>query len=229
MKGAVIIIGSLLWENEENALNKEQGLIRAEWRKCLNLERKVSVVVPIRYGRKSSSKRSTYTMVFSNSVETLGQAYLIPYKKNSKNFAEIRKQAIQLSIAEGISTKKYPNRLKASWGAVSVSFNKKKNLSELKENWKNEFQNFKNDGYRIGSEKPSITKQGELNFQINLSDDIDYVFATPVKPELTEYPTIERVAEAIIESKPTYDTYVKENYSNGIRVSSDERLIELIK
>jgi len=52
MKGAVIIIGSLLWENEENALNKEQGLIRAEWRKCLNLERKVSVVVPIRYGRK---------------------------------------------------------------------------------------------------------------------------------------------------------------------------------
>jgi hypothetical protein len=229
MKGAVILIGSLLWENEDNALNKKQGLLRSKWRKCLDLENKISIDLPIRYGRKSSSKKCTYTMVFSNSVETLGKAYLVPFKEDAKSFTTIREQAIQLSIAEGISTDKYPNRLKATWGAVSASFNRKKDLTEIIENWQKEFKGFNNDDYRIDDEKPSITLQGELNFEINLPDNIDYVFATPVKPELNEYPTIQRVAEAIIESKPSYDTYAKENYYNGIRVDGDEELMRMIK
>ena len=229
MKGAVIVIGSLLWENKENALNKKQGLIRTEWRKSLDLDNKISIKVPIRYGRKSSSKRCTYTMVFSNSVETIGKAYLIPFKETSKDFATLREQAMRLSIAEGISTDKYPNRLKASWGSVAMSFNRNKDFSELKKQWHSEFKEFDNDGYRIGTEKPSITLKGELNFEINLPDDIDYVLATPVKPELNEYPNIEKIADAIIESKPRYETYAKENFKNGIRVENDEKLIQLIK
>jgi hypothetical protein len=229
MKGAVIVIGSLLWENKENALNKKQGLIRAEWRKSLDLDNKISIKVPIRYGRKSSSKRCTYTMVFSNSVKTLGKAYLIPFKEFTKDFANLREQAIQLSVAEGISTDRCPNRLKASWGAVAINFNRNKDFSTLKKQWYNEFINFENDEYRIGTEKPSITLKGELNFEIKLPDDIDFVLATPVKPELNEYPNIEKIADAIIESKPRYDTYVKENFENGIRVENDEQLIKLIK
>lgn len=229
MKGAVIVIGSLLWENKENALNKKQGLIRAEWRKCLDLDNKISFKVPIRYGRKSSSKRCTYTMVFSNSVKTLGKAYLIPFKESSKDFTNLREQALQLSIAEGISTDRYPKRLKASWGAVAITFNRNQDFSELKKQWHNEFKEFDNDGYRIGTEKPSITLKGELNFKIKLPDNIDYVLATPVKPELNEYPNIEKIADAIIESKPRYETYAKENFKNGIRVENDELLIKLIE
>ena len=30
MKGAVLIIGSLLWENEKNALNSIQGKLRSD-------------------------------------------------------------------------------------------------------------------------------------------------------------------------------------------------------
>lgn len=229
MKGAVILIGSLLWETKENALNEKQGLIRSEWRENLEMENKTPIQVPIRYGRKSASKKCTYTMVFSNSVKTLGTAYLIPFKMNTNNFEKIKEQALQLSIAEGISTETYPNRLKSTWGAVAIYFNGSKNCNELKKKWSNEFQNFNNADYRIGEEIPSINSEGQLNFEINLPDDIDYVFATPVKPELAEYPTIEKIAEAILESKPRYDTYATENYKNGIRVEGDETLIKMIE
>jgi hypothetical protein len=229
MKGAVILIGSLLWETEENALNKEQGSIRIKWRKNLDIENKTPVQLPIRYGRKSSSKKCTYTMVFSNSVKNSGTAYLIPFNKDANNFSDIKEQALQLSIAEGISTEKYPNRLIATWGAVAIYFNRNKKFIGLKENWSKEFMKFNNSGYRIGDETPSINSEGQLNFEIDLPQNIDYVFATPVKPELTEYPNIERIAEAILESKPKYDTYAKENYRNGIRVYGDDKLIKMIK
>ena len=45
MKGAVLIIGSLLWDNSNN---------RDFWRNVnLNINNKIPVFAPIRYGRKS--------------------------------------------------------------------------------------------------------------------------------------------------------------------------------
>ena len=228
MKGAVLTIGSLLWETKENALKEEQGIKRKNWREKLDIGNKIEVKIPIRYGRKSSSRRCTYTMVFSNSVDSLGTAFLVPYLEDIDNFTQLRKQAVDLAEAEGISTDKYSNRLIASWGSIGIKFNPNRELQELSKNWSKEFSNFKNDGYRIGDELPSITTNGELNFNIKIPHEIDYVLATPLKPELSEYPTIERVAQAIQESDPKYDTYLIENYNNGIRVERDEELIELI-
>jgi hypothetical protein len=231
MKGAVLIIGSLLWENEENSLNKEQGKQRAKWRENIDIDKKIAVQVPIRYGRKSTSKSCTYTMLISNSVSELGTAFLIPYKKETGNFEEFQCQALELSEAERISTEDYPKRLKASWGAVGVAFNKsrEKQFDAIKKKWHQEFTSFDNSDYKIGNEQPSINENGELNFVFDIPEDIDYVFATPVKPNISEYPTIDRIVEAIIESKPKYDTYVKENFKNGIRVQDDEEIIRRIE
>lgn len=231
MKGAVIVIGSLLWENEENSLDKEQGELRTEWRENLALEKKISIRLPIRYGRKSSSRQCTYTMLFSNSVTDLGKAFLIPFKKEISSFDELKEQAFELSKAEGISTKKYPKRLISKWGAVAIHFNKNRSefLTDFQMNWHKEFSEFDNHDYGIGTEETSITENGELNFELNYPDEFDYVFATPVKPNISEYPTILRIAEAINKSNPKYDTYVKENFNNGIRVLNDIELLELIK
>lgn len=231
MKGAVLIIGSLLWENEENALNVEQGKLRSSWRKKLDLDKKMAISVPIRYGRKSKSKRCTYTMILSNSVSNFGTAFIVPFKKEINGYEELRNQALEFSVAEGISNKRNPNRLTASWGTVAIIFNKskEKQWDAIKKKWHQEFSSFKNSDYKIGNEEPSIQQNGELNFQFEIPEDIDYVFATPIMPNISEYPTNERIIEAIIESKPRYDTYVKENFKNGIRVQGDEEIIRQIE
>ncbi|WP_350284634.1 hypothetical protein [uncultured Croceitalea sp.] len=169
-------------------------------------------------------------MVFSNSVTNLGTAYIIPFKKETENFEELKNQALELSEAEGISTTKYPKRLIASWGAVGIAFNEteEKQFKEIKNEWYQIFTCFENTEYKIGSEQPSIKENGELNFKFNVPEDIDYIFATPVKPNISEYPTTDRIVEAIIESSPRYDTYVKENFNNGIRVHGDEEIMEKI-
>jgi hypothetical protein len=173
------------------------------------------------------SKRCTYTMVISNSVTNLRTAYIIPFKKETENFEELKNQALELSEAEGISTTKCPKRLIAPWEAVGITFNEteEKQFEEIKNKWHQEFASFENTDYKIGNEKPSIQENGELNFEFNVPEDIDYVFATPVKPNMSEYPSTDRIVEAIIESSPRYDTYVKENFNNGIRVHGDEEII----
>jgi hypothetical protein len=231
MKGAVLIIGSLLWETNENAVKNEQGKLREKWRETLDIGKKIPLKVPIRYGRKSTSRKCTYTMIFSNSQKVLGTAFIVPYLKEITSFEELKQQAIQLAEAEGISTRRNPNRLIAkSWGAVGIVFNNNsKNITnEIKDLWHNEFKEFDNTGYGLDGEEVSIKENGELNFQIEIPDSIDYVFATPVKPNVSKYPTVERIAEAIIESNPRYDTYLKENYNNGIRTEGDEEIINLL-
>ena len=63
LKGAILIIGSLLWDPDQG---NEKGA-RKTWRnKRLKMEDRVHVKVPIRYGRLSGSVHNRhFTMVFS--------------------------------------------------------------------------------------------------------------------------------------------------------------------
>ena len=183
MKGAVLIIGSLLWETELNSLNKTQGKLREEWRRNLDLENKIFVKAPIRYGKRSSTRKCTYTMVFSNSVASSGTAVIIPYKKATNDFNELKEQAIALSKAEGISNEKYPNRLISSWGAVGIYFNKQKynNEADVKMNWHQEYNQFNNMDYKIPPEIPAISENGEINFNIIIPDIFDLLLLSRTK------------------------------------------------
>lgn len=93
MKGAVLIIGSLLWDNGNN---------RDIWRNDnLNIDNKIPVFAPIRYGRKSEK---SYTMVFSKELEdsnNLGTAFVVPFKEEIKSFKELLNQVRSLSRVEG--------------------------------------------------------------------------------------------------------------------------------
>lgn len=227
MKGAVILIGSLLWEDTYNSIEKDKGQIRKEWRESLDISAKSLIEVPIRYGRISSTRRNTYTMVFSNSIETLGKAFIIPFKNETYTFEEVKFQALGIAKAEGISNKKNPDRLITNWGAIGMAFNSKNEdkLLEIRSKWHKEFQDFDNKFYGIKGETPTIQKNGELNFRLEIPNEIDYVFATTVIPEPKKYPNIEEIVDAVENSNPRYDTYIKENFNHGIRVFGDEEIL----
>lgn len=233
MNGAALIIGSLLWETESNSLEKGLGKSRELWRENLCIDQKYPVKVPIRYGRISLKRRSTYTMVFSNSVCKLGSAFLIPYdfkKSEGSDLKIFKDQAFDLSFAEGISKTSQQEVIIGSWGCVGVYFNPntKNDIRELQEYWENLFANFNNDKYKIETELPSITKKGELNFKIDIHNDIDYVFAVSTVPNVHKYPNKNEIVDAILKSSPRYDTYMIQNLKNGIRVHEDEEMLSIL-
>src|SRR5437660_1164648 len=114
LKGGVIIIGSLIWDDSN---------IREDWRnKYLRTERTLTKV-PIRYGRESHTRHDTYTMIFSKSCEhTLGQGVILPFLQDILSFEELEKQAVALAIAEGIY-KQDNTRLTSHWGSVGLLIN----------------------------------------------------------------------------------------------------------
>ncbi|MGA2681849.1 MAG: hypothetical protein ABSF44_08630 [Candidatus Bathyarchaeia archaeon] len=88
MKGGVLVIGSLLWDDSEN---------RVRWReKNLDIESKFQVYLPIRYGRLSSTRNNTYTMVFSNKCYSknygLGKGWIIPIAAEIDSFDDLKKK-----------------------------------------------------------------------------------------------------------------------------------------
>jgi len=68
LKGGVIIVGSLIWEDHLKAEDRDN--IRRNWRRVNLIDNSSPSKVPIRYGRKSQSRDDTYTMIFSKSCET---------------------------------------------------------------------------------------------------------------------------------------------------------------
>ena len=112
IRGGVIIQGSLLWENEHNCISgdEEKGKARSVWRENhLNLNDSFPIPFPIRYGRCSSSRLCTYTMVMSReylSEAKIGQAKVVPFQKTyqSSNLAEITSEIEELTKVEGISS-----------------------------------------------------------------------------------------------------------------------------
>jgi len=221
MNGGVLIIGSLLWDQSDQ---------RVQWRQTLDLASKSKIPVPIRYGRISSSRKNTYTMVYSNSVPEHGKAYIVPFADSITCFEDLKDQAIALSYAEGISSERYPNRLAATWGAIGIKFHVDHSDNSIAGEWRDELRNmasFDPTKYAVGEESPAITEDGILNFDFQLPDGIDYVLGTPVVPNIESYPSPEQIVQAIADSCPPYEEYIRENIRHGIEEPSHTRLVEL--
>ena len=105
LKGAVLIVGSLLWDPDQV---NDPGA-RKKWRNTrLVMNDRIHVKAPIRYGRLSGSEPNRhYTMVFSKECEEqekLGTAFVVPFKREMiRSFKGIENQARFLSKAEGNS------------------------------------------------------------------------------------------------------------------------------
>lgn len=228
-KGGVIIIGSLLWENTP---------IRHNW-KTLNLESvdtKRFVSVPIRYGRQSSTRSDTYTMIFSNHMSTQqGQAYILGFKDDIKNANNLQSQAFALGAAEGLWKTESPS-INRSWGTVGLLVNPKihnkdKKSADVVRNWwiklyQTYSKTFDPLQYQIDeSEVPVIDKDGFLQIPWTTEmDDFDFLIATPVVPQPKRLLTSKEIADQMITKN--YRTYFDNNRENSIRTFQDLEILE---
>lgn len=241
MKGAILIIGSLLWDPDQN----DKLGFRKAWRdKRLIIKDKIHVKVPICYGRLSGKAgKENYTMVFSKNCETknfFGTAYLVPFKnKNIRTLKGIENQARFLSEAEGSDDNKLCKGNKNKWGTIGIMINPKieeKRENEISEWWK---ALVKKDGglldhgeYQIGDEESVLSENGEVLISwpqtINkikqvIVNEFDFILATCTKPELKEYPGIDDLRKKISTDARRY-FYL--NIENGITTFQDRNILE---
>ena len=124
MKLGVLIIGSLYWDDCK---------IREEWR-CdrLQMDGATHVNAPIRYGRRSSSRGFSFTMVFSMNLvrqNLFGRAIVVPCKTPAHSDKDLIEEAQHLWAAE--SKKNETNCIStcAGWGRVVLLKNPHRAIS----------------------------------------------------------------------------------------------------
>lgn len=241
MKGGVIIIGSLLWDKNVNG--------REQWWQKLDLNKKQKVLLPIRYGRTSTTNRKgTYSMVFSTSLEAsnkLGVGYFVPFTKEIVSPENFRDEVVDLARAEGFKG----DRIAANWGAVSLKLNPNispensdfildpwdklvtENINNIKAN-----QTIPNiDDFGESVEKKSITDKWMLNLNDNIFTeltDIDFLLATSNAPKhrVTKeimYPSNIEIAKAMV--KGNYYEYFLRNRLHGITTYEDRIISKILK
>lgn len=232
MKGGVLIVGSLLWQDY---LNEKGDNIRLNWRtERLNLKEKIPVKVPIRYGRISSFSQIP-TIVFSNAMrEELGTGFVVPFLREINTKEEVLIEAKALSIAEGMK-----GNLVTSWGVLCHLCNGKistedKNLI-LQEFTENRNRDFKIEKYKVGNNENScVSKDFSLkidwiesfsNSDKERLDSFDFVLATATEPTNPK-PDINRIAELTAADSKRY--YYLNNVLNGITTSQDFEISQLL-
>ncbi len=243
LKGGVIIIGSLLWQDSLNGKDS----IRKIWRDEHLSSEQFQVKLPIRYGR--FSKDNIYTMVFSKECEDeskLGVGYVKFFKKSPiKNWEELENEVQEMAKAEGMG-EKWRNK---SWCTMSILFNpnineraKKTILKQWKKDRSKDFKEYHEDG-----EETILTENYTLNInwlktvnpleQDNI-DELDFVICTATKfrheksSPIKKYPSIEELAEKI-KTEESGDgktrRYFSRNKENEITTFQDKKIEEMIK
>ncbi len=223
-KGGAIIIGSLFWEKKPK---------RTKWRQVYleSTENKVPVNVKIRYGRKSSTRQNTFTMIISNHSSTdFGTAYILTFKEKIKNARNLESQAFAMAGAEGLWKNSGPS-LNKSWGTVGLLINpqleESKNLEIIKQRWAKIYSeySFNPSDYIIENEPEIIDNNGFL--QIEWTDEMnefDFLIATLTVPNPKSLLNEKIIADKINETG--YNEYFFNNYKNGIRTFQDEEIIK---
>jgi len=226
-----MIIGSLLWDNEN----------RKQWRENdLSCKDGFRVYLPIRYGRLSTSekRKNTYTMVFSNICYSkgygLGAGWILPIIAEIKSFDDLKREAQKMGKAEGFN-----NGLFSRWGSVALLLNPNKKIdSAIKDEWRkllssNKYKTSLMNAH-LKSEKSAIDSNGFLAIrwpkEITLEgklEDMDFLIATVTEPKLNgKYPTVYQIADAM--KRAGYYDYFLKNRQYGITTFQDERILRRI-
>jgi len=238
----ILVIGSLFWDEKDH---------RSKWRKKhLDMDNKIYVKVPIRYGRKSCLRNNTYTMVISNTCSSdkkIGKAIVVPCKKKITSGQDVIEEAIALWNAERNGKPNPHNEVSSSWGTVGLLKNPSKDYpSEIFSDWKkfykpNEFRNVK----FLMCEKRPISNNGilKISWPRQVSDnspiDFDFILATVTAPTLRKkilhkrYPNPEEIAQEWINAHKNAHKevdYYLNNLNYDIRTIHDKKILkELLK
>jgi len=206
MRAAILIIGSLLWDNGS----------RDAWRKShLRIHDGVHVKAPIRYGRRSSSRGDTFTMTFSLG-DALGQAMLVPSIAVIGNVATLLAEATALWKAEQATAEAH--RIGAAWGCVGVAFRTDALRAEYAAAWHDNFV------LNAAAVWP-VSADGilQIPWPVTLTgqrSDVDIILSTATQLAKSP-PTAIHVADAWINQHEAHERYFFENVRRGIRTPDD--------
>jgi hypothetical protein len=127
----VILVGSLDWESRDYGPSFSRKLTlddrrrierRTEWRSDRLLKdasTEYRLRVPIRYSKRSRTRGSTFTMVFSPEYVTrLGIAKAIRCKRDVTSIDDLVAEATELWVDESNET--HRGKLSGSWGCVTL-------------------------------------------------------------------------------------------------------------
>ncbi|MEI6265833.1 MAG: hypothetical protein WCP74_12060 [Sphingobacteriia bacterium] len=232
LNGGVLIIGSLLWDTDNQ---------RQKWRNnSLEVDRRILVPAPIRYGRVSKERSCTFSMVFSNDCNQdnqIGEAIFVPFKDNPLNFEKMEFQTQELIKSERKKETLDSDKFNWGWGTLTISVNPKI-LNETSEKfnqaklllsyWRDKYSNgFNPNDYKVGQELPVLDKQGILNFSwTEKLNDFDFFIATATKPEREHYPTSKHIADRMLANE--YSDYFRNNVQFGISTFQDKEILEAL-
>ena len=193
------------------------------------------VKVPIRYGRFSSTRGNSYTMVFSNWLyhEQLGRAYIVPCEQDINTGEELIEEAECMWTAE-TSKGKTKNRISGTWGCVALLENPKHPIpDDLRGCWTKRVSYEPDYGEKIIStygEEAVVNQCGFLKIPwpktVNGSDlKFDALLATVTCPTFNNgcYPSAKNVAATANRSGEGRNYFCK-NRKHGIETFQDAEI-----
>lgn len=224
LRAGILIIGSLLWDDHP---------VRRDWRKeRLAIKLAEPVTAPIRYGRFSSSRGDSYTMVFSR-LAPVGQAKLVPCSQTISSAGELIAEAQHLWKAEQPSAE--AGRIAASWGCVAVLTNPERMMpEEILKGWAERVA--REPDYRNVSQTKAegdlLSRDGLLRIPWpRLAGggpvELDLLLATANDPRITaanpSYPDVQTIANAWNRAGDHVEYFWK-NLENEIRTFQDDEI-----
>lgn len=245
----ILAIGSLFWDPKKDAHPGELGVREAWWKSRLDKGAARSVSVPIRYGRLSSTRGNTYSMVLSADQAASGCAKVIPCLNFVGRDQDLKSEAEYLWAAER-GFEKPDTSLSSKWGAVGLLLNWERSgeakyvlgLEKIKGSWSfliNQTAENRKNYQAIATSNACISKSGLLEIAWPKATDgrpleLDLILATANKPSLLgsprTYPDAARIANAWIRARnkypvQNYEDYFWKNVTNGITTRQDEEIM----
>ena len=220
----VLIIGSLYWDKSEP---------RAAWRnERLDFEREERVRVPIRYGRRSTTRGDTYTMVISSGLaeQDFGEACAVPCASD-----DLFSEAEHLWAAERDVPDGADGTMAKGWGCVGFLEHPNGRVDgEERKRWTNRVQGKPCYGSlpHGRNERSAVDNSGflSIDWPKTLNGSLlewDVLLATATRPTLDngEYPSSRDIAQAWQTTKGQAEVkYFWENRNNGIKTFQDDEL-----
>lgn len=250
----ILAIGSLFWDPKKDTDHPGKlGVREAWWESRLDKGAARSVSAPIRYGRLSSTRGHTYSMVFSAEQATSGCAKVIPCLNLVASEQDLKSEAKLLWAAErGVGTP--DTSLSSEWGAVGLLINWERDneaghvsdLRQIEGFWSvliNQTAVNRKNYQAVATSKACISKSGLLEIAWPKSTDgrpleFDLILATANRPTLVgsprTYPDAARIANAWIQARTKYpvqdyEDYFWKNMTNGITTLQDEEIMRRLK
>jgi len=194
------------------------------------------VTAPIRYGRLSTTRGDTYTMVFSR-LCTLGQGIAVRCKRSVSTSEELFVEAEALWKAELPSAPAH--RLASDWGCVALLPNPdRKTPVDIVEAWAERAGGETDYGQVTQARDEGTLVSAASLLQIPWTRivssgeplPLDLLLATTNDPTLVGtpgvYPTVEMIANAWNEAGGRYAEYFWKNIENGIHTFQDDEIRE---